>query len=522
MNHFDNDLSRGEELFQSGKLEEARIFFEQIIQANPQHYEAMNNLGTVFYEQGDILAAEKHYQKAFSLKGDDVDVLSNLADLYINLKRWEDAISFLEHYLHQLPQDYNRLNQLALAYMESGEHEQAIPILERSLEIQPAQESIRNVLKTLQSMAPVTHSSRGPSPRPLLSVGLPVYNGGKYPAEARKAMRFSICSIEPEGFKFAHFLYDICKYLCFAIESAGHECCIVRNQLFPDRINVILGAHRLTDPANVEQMTRAGRYVLFQSEIVGEDTINNWPVQKSFAAVYLPLMRQAMVVWDRLESNVIRLKQLGIDAELFPNIGYLPALEEVVHKKKKDIDFLFYGSLTPHRARMIEELRRRGGNVVSVFDNTAMFRNDLIARARVNLAPKQGPEMSHFCENRVLYLLNNRSIVVVERCHNQEWIEHCFPSADTEKWADLCIETLNRPDLDRVADEYFERFKKIRTVDQIQSLIERLRLGMCDGTRSKRLGKEPKPALPGKIVQIEESLFIRGLTRNYNYRSPDE
>lgn len=184
MNRSMEDMIRGEELFQAGKLEEARVLFAQIVQANPQHYEAMNNLGTVLYRQGDVQGAEQWFYKALSLKEDDTDTLLNLADLYFYLKRWEEAASVLERYLHDHPQDFSRQNQLALAYMESGKHEQAIPILEGSLEIQPDQEDIQNILKTLKSVPPVRSTPMGRKSAPLVSVGLPVYNGGKFLPQA--------------------------------------------------------------------------------------------------------------------------------------------------------------------------------------------------------------------------------------------------------------------------------------------------------------------------------------------------
>ena len=154
-------------------------------------------------------------------------------------------------------------------------------------------------------------------------------------------------------------------------------------------------------------------------------------------------------------------------------MGYHPAMEEILPKPNKDIDFLFCGSITPHRKKLIDELGARGGKVVTIFDDAAMYRNDLIARTRVNLAPNQGPGMNHFGGSRVLYLVNNRSIVVVERCHDQAMYEHCFPSADTEQWVDLCMETLRRPDLTQITEEYYERFKKIRMVDFIEPLLEK-------------------------------------------------
>lgn len=283
-------------------------------------------------------------------------------------------------------------------------------------------------------------------------------------------MRFSICLFDYEG-SFAHFLYDICKYICFGIESAGHDCCILKNRLDADRINILIGSHRLTDPGLVEKIKNAGKYILFQTEIITGDSINNWPVQKAFRDVQMPLMRNATSIWTGAVSKA-RLQEMGIDSDIFI-MGYHPAMEEIRPKRNKDIDFSFLGSITPHRRKLIDELSARGGKVVTIFDDAAMYRNDLIARTRVNLAPNQGPGMNHFGGSRVLYLVNNRSIVVVERCHDQVMFEHCFPFADTEQWADLCMETLRRPDLTQITEEYYERFKKIRMVDFIEPLLDK-------------------------------------------------
>lgn len=297
-------------------------------------------------------------------------------------------------------------------------------------------------------------------------------------------MKFSICVTEPADNKYSHFLYDICKYLCYGIESAGYDCCMLRNRLSSDRVNIIMGSHNLTDPAVVEKIKTAGPYILLQSEIITGDSINNWRTQKAFMEVYLPLMQQAKAVWTGVGTNVDELKKLNVEADLI-QMGYHPLMEEVHHKSNKDIDFLFCGSITPHRKELIEALIARGGKVVTIFDDAAMYRNDMIARTRVNLAPNQGPGMNHFGGSRILYLLNNRSIVVVESCHDQTMYEHCFPWAETDRWADLCLETLHRPDLEQITEEYYERFKKIRMVDFIDPLIEKFLSKYKSGAPSK-------------------------------------
>lgn len=179
MNHLNKAMTRGELLFQAGNLEEARVVFEQIVQENPLHYEAINNLGTILYTLGDMPSAERCFQKAFSLKGDDIDTLLNLADLYFSIKRWNEAASFLERYIHLTPRDCVRLNQLALTFMESGDQQRAIPVLEKSLEIQPNQEDIQNILKTLKYTSPMKSVPIKRNHIPVVSVGLPVHNGGK-------------------------------------------------------------------------------------------------------------------------------------------------------------------------------------------------------------------------------------------------------------------------------------------------------------------------------------------------------
>ncbi len=329
-------------------------------------------------------------------------------------------------------------------------------------------------------------------------------------------MKFCVSVIEPAGYAYMHFLYDLCKYLCFSIESAGYDCCILRNKLAGDRTNILVGAHMSADPALPDRVKRTGPYIVLNTEIITGNTINNWGVQKTFSDVYLPLMRRAAVVWTGVAKNIDALKKLDVEADqIF--WGYHPRMEEIHHKKSKDIDFLFCGSVTPHRKKMLDALAAQGCKVVTMFDDAAMYRNDLIARARVNLAPNQGPGMNHLGGGRVLYLVNNRSIVVVERCVDQARYEACFPWAETDRWVDLCLETLRRPDLPQITDAYYERFKKIPMADFLEPLIAKF------ADRSKKdFSKPSSPPADAPPVRTPENekpsgpdvrdSFVSGLT----------
>jgi hypothetical protein len=276
---------------------------------------------------------------------------------------------------------------------------------------------------------------------------------------------------ESESYKFSHFLYDPLKYYCYYFELAGYDCCIQKNRLSRDRINIIYAGHRLNNPRYVKEIIDSGDYVVRQTELLGENDIINVPMgNEAYSSIYLPLLKNAKAVLDGENKNLQIYNKMGIEPSRLKGGCYLPQWEEVKHKKNKDIDFFFYGSITPHRKKMLDALVSKGRRVHVDFDSQAIYRNDLIARSRINLVLPQSPEANSFNGGRGLYLINNRCLVVGERCAGQEPWEHCFLTADTDDWLDLCMETVDRPDLDLLATEFYERFKRMDNTESIESV----------------------------------------------------
>jgi hypothetical protein len=280
-------------------------------------------------------------------------------------------------------------------------------------------------------------------------------------------MKFNICCIEPQGYPWGHFLDDGCRIFCYALESLGHSCVMCCNQVEPDRINIVFGGHLLSKPEQVDAIAGACEYIAIQHEILNINGINLTGDVQRLQQVYLPFLRRASIVWEGIPQNLEPLRQLGIRSAFFRG-GYHPWLRDVRPKRDRDIDFLFYGSITPHRQHLLRALSDRGHKVVGVFDTRPLHRNDLIARTKVHLAPVQGSGMEHFAYGRVGYLLNNHGLVVVERCQNQEWLEHCFITASERNWVDICEQTLMRKDRDEICDEFSERFQHLPFTDQMQ------------------------------------------------------
>jgi hypothetical protein len=292
-------------------------------------------------------------------------------------------------------------------------------------------------------------------------------------------MKFNVVVLEPRGYRFAHLLYDCARLFYHGLENLGHQCHIHKNWFDSSCLNLVIGGHMVEDSQTVAKIRNGGiKYIVLQSEIFKSGTLkavaahrDNALLKKRFEEAYLPLLQGASAIWEGVSDNLPELESLGLPAKFYVG-GYVPELEEVSLKNERDIDFLFYGSRTPHRNIMLTHLENLGFNVKYDFDSPALFRNDLIARSKVNLSIAQSEEFSHLPWGRITYLLNNRCLVVGEACREQEWLEHCFLHAPTDEWVALCHQTLTRSNREEMREENYERFRRMPMTDQLEPLLE--------------------------------------------------
>ena len=73
------------------KLEEAELLFQKIIQTQPTHYKAHNNLGAILLKLGRLDEAEASYNQAIALKPDFADAYNNLGKTLQEIGRLEEA-----------------------------------------------------------------------------------------------------------------------------------------------------------------------------------------------------------------------------------------------------------------------------------------------------------------------------------------------------------------------------------------------------------------------------------------------
>jgi Flp pilus assembly protein TadD len=127
----------GNELFATGRTDEAVRQFREAIRLHAGNVKAIHNLGVVRAGQGDLAGAKEQYERALR-------IAPTYADARINLARtlWEtgDRSGAVEHYETGLRLDASRAavyDELGQVYGEIGELDLAIRCFERALRIDP-------------------------------------------------------------------------------------------------------------------------------------------------------------------------------------------------------------------------------------------------------------------------------------------------------------------------------------------------------------------------------------------------
>jgi Flp pilus assembly protein TadD len=122
---------------QSGNLYEAEKLYLTILKEIPDHAEAYNNLGGVFYGSGRVDEAIVSYQRAISIKPDFAGAYYNLGILYEEQDRFDTAISNYMHAVRFNPEHAMAYNNLGNVFKKQGRIKEAIESYTSAILIEP-------------------------------------------------------------------------------------------------------------------------------------------------------------------------------------------------------------------------------------------------------------------------------------------------------------------------------------------------------------------------------------------------
>jgi Flp pilus assembly protein TadD len=133
---------------QAGNLEQAERLYRQILQADPQHVDALHLLGIIACQQGKNDLAIRYMSEALRLRPDFAEARNSLGNVFREQGRLEEAAASYRLALRLLPNFVVALCNLGVVLREQGKLEEAVACLQQALRLDPNSAGVQDNLGT--------------------------------------------------------------------------------------------------------------------------------------------------------------------------------------------------------------------------------------------------------------------------------------------------------------------------------------------------------------------------------------
>jgi Flp pilus assembly protein TadD len=142
---------------EAGHVDEATAILERLLQRDPAHAMAHNDLGVLAASSGENDRAVEHYRRALQLQPNNQTFKKNLADLYYcALGEYQEALQLYNEILTENPRDVEVLVAIGSVCHEMGQLEDARSFFQTAATLEPQSTVARQALQRLLAPAAVT------------------------------------------------------------------------------------------------------------------------------------------------------------------------------------------------------------------------------------------------------------------------------------------------------------------------------------------------------------------------------
>jgi len=136
---------------QAGRLPEAEALYRQILQAHPDHSDALHLLGVIAHQAGKHDVAVEHITRAIALNPADAEYHNNIGEAYRAMGKCEEAVAHYRQALALKPGYAEAYYNLGIVLHTRGNLEEALAQYRQALTLKPAYSeaynNLGNVLK---------------------------------------------------------------------------------------------------------------------------------------------------------------------------------------------------------------------------------------------------------------------------------------------------------------------------------------------------------------------------------------
>lgn len=275
---------------------------------------------------------------------------------------------------------------------------------------------------------------------------------------------FNICIIRPPGYIWSSVFQELADLIFYSLEDLGCTVKIHENKIQASAVNVVIGAH-LLDHKMILALPKDT--VVFNTEQMGAGS-RRWNEK-------IKLLVSRYTSWDYSLQNILEFGHAGLTTPHFFKIGFHPRLQRIKPALEKDIDVLFYGSLTPERKKVLGELKSHGLRVVHLSGVFGDERDAHIARSKMVLNLHQhGTKILEVV--RIHYLMNNGVVVVSQYDADSTGAEDYREGLVLAKYDEVVEQCVTLCASDELLQQYANRslcvIKKLNAVEIMRKMIE--------------------------------------------------
>ena len=145
-------LKQGEDYYESGNLKLAKGCFQKILVKDPSHFEALNNLGVIAFNQGMFKDATFYFRRALEINSEYIEATENLAKCMEAMGNFSNAIELFQRRVKFGNVDTNILNSMGNCFIQLNDRHSAYERYKESLQIDSEQVIIRQIIEGLEAV----------------------------------------------------------------------------------------------------------------------------------------------------------------------------------------------------------------------------------------------------------------------------------------------------------------------------------------------------------------------------------
>lgn len=154
------NLKRGHVAEAEGRMDQAGMFYERVLDIDPNNSLAHHRLAILADQQKDFRRSEEHYLTALRSGGDDPNLLSDLGYSFLLQNRHEESEYYLRQALRSDPSHLRALNNLGLLYARRGDYDGALAMFRLTGPEREVQEKMRELFPTGRPRSDVSMERR--------------------------------------------------------------------------------------------------------------------------------------------------------------------------------------------------------------------------------------------------------------------------------------------------------------------------------------------------------------------------